>query len=63
MNIDIKSILPLLLILVSVGVTWGNFTQKIEALEIKVDKVEQMAIDIAIVKEKIGNIERYLIKE
>jgi len=60
---DIKSILPLLLILVSVGVTWGNFTQKIEALEIKVDKVEQMAIDIAIVKEKIGNIERYLIKE
>jgi len=63
MNIDIKSILPVLLILVSVGVTWGNFTQKIEALEIKVDKVEQMAIDIAIVKEKIGNIERYLIKE
>ena len=63
MNIDIKSILPVLLILVSVGVTWGNITQKIEALEIKVDKVEQMAIDIAIVKEKIGNIERYLIKE
>jgi hypothetical protein len=63
MNIDMKAILPLLLILVSVGATWGNFTQKIEALEIKVDKVEQMAIDIAIVKEKIGNIERYLIKE
>lgn len=62
MKIDLRYLFSFVPMLLTVGIIYGTLDTKISALEVKVDKVEQMAIDIAIVKEKIENIERYLIK-
>ena len=43
--------------------TWGMWSQRLDALETKVDSISQMQQDIAFIKEKIMWIEAYLIKE
>jgi hypothetical protein len=60
MNIDIKTILPYLVILVSIGMTWGMWSERLEAVEKKADTISQMQQDIAVIKEKIIWIEKYL---
>ncbi len=63
MNIDIKTILPYIVIVASISMTWGMWSQRLDALETKVDSISQMQQDIAVIKEKIMWIEAYLIKE
>ena len=60
MNLDIKTILPYLVILVSIGMTWGMWSERLEAVEKKADAVTEMQQDIAIIKEKIMWMESYL---
>jgi hypothetical protein len=62
MNLDLKTILPYLVLLVTIGMTWGMFSERLDAVETKVDAVTQMQQDIAVIKEKIMWMEAYLIK-
>ena len=61
MRIDIKATLPYLVILASISMTWGMWSERIEAVEVKADSIAQMQQDIAVIKEKIIWIENYLI--
>ena len=51
MQIDIKTILPYLVIIASLAMTWGMWSQRLEAVETKVDNITQMQQDIAVIKE------------
>ena len=42
--------------------TWGMFSERLDAVERKADTVAQMQQDIAVIKEKIMWMEAYLIK-
>ena len=53
MNFDMKTILPYLVIISSLAMTWGMWSQRLEAVETKVDSVTEMQQDIAVIKEKI----------
>ena len=61
MNIDIKTRLPYIVIVASISMTWGMWSERIEAVEVKSDSIAQMQQDIAVIKEKIIWIENYLI--
>ena len=62
MKLDLKTILPYLVLLVTIGMTWGMFSERLDAVENKIDAVTQMQQDIAVIKEKIMWMEAYLIK-
>jgi hypothetical protein len=62
MKLELKTILPYLVLLVTIGMTWGMFSERLDAVETKVDTVTQMQQDIAVIKEKIMWMEAYLIK-
>jgi hypothetical protein len=62
MKLDLKTILPYLVLLVTIGMTWGMFSERLDAVERKADTVAQMQQDIAVIKEKIMWMEAYLIK-
>ena len=62
MKLDLKTILPYLVLLVTIGMTWGMFSARLDAVERKADTVAQMQQDIAVIKEKIMWMEAYLIK-
>ena len=61
MKIDLKIILPYIVIIASLAMTWGMWSERLEAVEQKADAVTQMQQDIAIIKEKIMWMESYLI--
>ena len=61
MKIDLKIILPYIVIIASLAMTWGMWSERLEAVEKKADSVTQMQQDIAIIKEKIMWMESYLI--
>jgi regulatory protein YycH of two-component signal transduction system YycFG len=61
MNFDIKTVLPYLVILASLAMTWGMWSERLEAVEAKANSITQMQQDIAVIKEKIIWIENYLI--
>ena len=60
MKIDLKIALPYIAILISLGMTWGMWSERLEAVETKADSVTQMQQDIAVIKEKIMWMESYL---
>tara|TARA_S200002703_G_scaffold129523_1_gene116586 strand:+ start:48 stop:248 length:201 start_codon:yes stop_codon:yes gene_type:complete len=62
MKIELKTILPYLVLIASLAMTWGMWSERLEAVEKKADAVTQMQQDIAIIKEKIVWMEAYLIK-
>ena len=49
-------------IIASLGVTWGMWSERLQAVEVKADSVTQMQQDIAIIKEKLEWMEEYMIK-
>lgn len=61
MKLDLKTLLPYLVLLVTIGMTWGMFSARLDAVETKIDAVTQMQQDIAVIKEKIMWMEAYLI--
>ena len=62
MKLELKTISPYLVLLVTIGMTWGMFSERLDAVERKADTVAQMQQDIAVIKEKIMWMEAYLIK-
>ena len=68
-KIEMKTILPYVVLIATIGMTWGMFTERLNAVEKKADSVAQMQQDIAIIKSKILDmddriawIEEFLIK-
>lgn len=62
MKIELKYILPYVALIVGLGMSWGMFSERLDAVEVKADKISQMQTDIAIIKEKIMWIEDYLLE-
>ena len=60
MNIDMKSILPYLVIACSIAMSWGMISQRLEAVESKVETIGQIQIDLAVIKQKLVSIEELL---
>ncbi len=60
MNFDIKTVLPYIVIIASLAMTWGMWSERLEAVETKADSISAMQQDIAVIKEKIIWIEKYL---
>ena len=68
-KIDIKTVLPYVVLVATIGMTWGMWSEPLNAVEKKADSVAQMQQDIAIIKAKILDmddrvawIEEFLIK-
>ena len=68
-KIDIKTVLPYVVLIATVGMTWGMWSERLNAVEKKADSVAQMQQDIAVIKskiiqmdDKIAWIEEFLIK-
>ena len=57
MNIKRETIITVIAVVVGVGVAYGSLTTRVTDLESKVVDMNQMAIDIAVIKEKISNID------
>ena len=76
MKLDLKTVLPYVVLLVTVGMSWGMMSERLNAVEGKADSVAQMQQDIAIIKntlnimndrmnkmdDRIAWIEEFLIK-
>jgi len=61
MKIDIKTIATYATIFITIGVTWGMFSERLNAVEQKADTISEIKSDIAVIKEKIMWMEKYLI--
>ena len=68
-KIEIKTVLPYVVLIATIGMTWGMWSERLNAVEKKADSVAQMQQDIAIIKAKILDvddrvawIEEFLIK-
>jgi hypothetical protein len=60
MKIEIKHLLSFIPLVLACGVLYGTFTTKIEALESKVETIDVIKTDVAIIKEKIMWMESYM---
>ena len=68
-KIEMKTVLPYVVLIAIIGMTWGMWSERLNAVEKKADSVAQMQQDIAIIKAKILDmddrvawIEEFLIK-
>jgi hypothetical protein len=68
-KIDIKTVLPYVVLVATIGMTWGMWSERLNAVEKKADSVAQMQQDIAIIKarildmdDRVAWIEEFLIK-
>ena len=69
MKLDLKTILPYLVLVGTIAMTWGMWSERLNAVEKKADAVAEIQQDIAIIKERILQmddrvmwIEEFLIK-
>ncbi len=69
MKLDLKTILPYLVLVGTLAMTWGMWSERLNAVEKKADAVAEIQQDIAIIKERILQmddrvmwIEEFLIK-
>ena len=56
-KIEIKTVLPYVVLIATIGMTWGMWSERLNAVEKKADSVAQMQQDIAIIKSKILDID------
>ena len=68
-KIELKTVLPYLALLVTLAMTWGMWSERLNAVEKKADSVAEMQQDIAVIKaqlksmdEKMSWMESFLIK-
>ena len=61
MKIDIKLVAPYIVMAFGIAVTWGMWSERLDAVERKADTIVEMQRDIAIIKEKIMWMESYLV--
>ena len=53
-KIEIKTVLPYVVLIATIGMTWGMWSERLNAVEKKADSVAQMQQDIAIIKDVVG---------
>ena len=68
-KIELKTVLPYLVLLATLAMTWGMWSERLNAVEKKADSVAEMQQDIAVIKaqlksmdEKMDWMEGFLIK-
>jgi len=68
-KIDFKTVLPYLVLLATLAMTWGMWSERLNAVEKKADSVAEMQQDIAVIKtqiqsmnDKMSWMEEFLIK-
>jgi len=61
MKIELKTLVSFVPMLLLIGVTYGTMNTKVTALEIKIDSLDTIQRDVAIIKEKIMWMEKYLV--
>jgi len=58
MNIDMKTALPYLVLIGTMLMTWGMWSERIQAVEVKADSVAEMQQDIAVIKIQIATMQQ-----
>jgi hypothetical protein len=58
MNIDMKTALPYLVLFGTMLMTWGMWSERIQAVEAKADSVAEMQQDIAVIKIQIATMQQ-----
>jgi hypothetical protein len=69
MKLEIKTVLPYLVLFGTLAMTWGMWSERLNAVETKADSVAEMQQDLAVIKvqiqaidEKMAWMEEFLIK-
>jgi hypothetical protein len=57
MNFDLKTFLPYIVLIGTITMTWGMWSERIEAVEKKADSVAEMQQDIALIKFQIETMQ------
>jgi hypothetical protein len=57
MKLDLKTILPYVVLIATVAMTWGMWSERLNAVEKKADSVSQMQQDIAIIKDRLLSLD------
>lgn len=60
MKLDLKTVLPYVVLIASIGVSWGMWSERLNAVENKADSVSEMQKDIAVIKEQISDLQEDL---
>jgi len=58
MNIDMKTALPYLVLFGTMLMTWGMWSERIQAVEVKANSVSEMQQDIAVIKIQIATMQQ-----
>lgn len=53
MKLDLKTILPYIVLVGTLAMTWGMWSERLNAVEQKADSVAKMQQDIAIIKDRL----------
>jgi hypothetical protein len=53
MKLDLKTILPYVVLLATIAMTWGMWSERLNAVEEKADTVTKMQQDVAIIKDRL----------
>jgi hypothetical protein len=53
MKLDLKTILPYVVLVATMAMTWGMWSERLNAVEQKADSVAKMQQDIAIIKDRL----------
>ena len=62
MQIDLKALISYAPLILALGITWGVFSTRLDAVAAKVDNISQKQQDIAVIKAKVMWMEDYLVK-
>jgi|TARA_X000001316_G_scaffold9506_1_gene2656 hypothetical protein len=57
MKLDIKTALPYIVLAGTIVMTWGMWSERIQAVETKADSVTEMQQDIAVIKVQIQTMQ------
>ena len=53
MKLDLKTVLPYIVLVGTLAMTWGMWSERLNAVEKKADSVAKMQQDIAIIKDRL----------
>jgi len=60
MKLDLKTVLPYLVLFGTLAMTWGMWSERLNAVENKADSVSEMQKDIAVIKNQISDLQEDL---
>jgi hypothetical protein len=57
MKLDLKTVLPYIVLVGTLAMTWGMWSERLNAVEKKADSVAEMQQDIAIIKDRLLSLD------